>query len=70
MKDYILQYTLGDKQVQVRVPGDFALWREDAGFRSENLMDQSLTVHVAGEQHVSVDDEGITSVIRVQPFKL
>lgn len=57
-----------DEQIEVE---SFAIWREDAGFRSENFIMEwdRLCEFRAGPWIVNADEKGITSVVELNIVK-
>lgn len=59
---YFISFTTADgKEHQHEVTG-FTVWRADAGFRSEAILDEELQVHRLGKYVIKADEKGITSI--------
>lgn len=73
MERYIIRFlrpgATEDEQIEVE---SFAIWREDAGFRSEHLLiDEGKELEAAwfGPWRVYADERGITSVTELSIVK-
>ena len=69
MKSYVIRFVRkGQTEIeQLEIEGGLTLWREDAGYHNENMMDRSLRTLDSGPHTTYADEEGITSIVTVVP---